>query len=71
MRGERERGGAAALTSPDFVRPSPAFGTLSPLAQGEGSIRQNSTFTDAALRLASPWYTASILLPSGSITNAP
>lgn len=32
---------------------------------------QNSTFTEGALRLASPWYTASMLLPSGSSTNAP
>ena len=28
---------AAARMQHDSVRPSPAFGTLSPLAQGEGS----------------------------------
>ena len=31
---------------------------------------QNVIFTDAALRCASPWNTASMLLPSGSSTNA-
>jgi hypothetical protein len=32
--------------------------------------RQNVILTDAALRCAAPWYTASMLLPSGSRTNA-
>ena len=31
---------------------------------------QNVMRTEAALRLASPWYTASMLLPSGSRTKA-
>lgn len=31
---------------------------------------QNVTLTEAALRFAAPWYTASMLLPAGSITKA-
>lgn len=37
---------------------------------GARAAPQNVTVTDGALRLASPWKTASMLFPSGSRTNA-
>lgn len=37
--------------------------------RGEG-LGQNSILIDGALRFASPWKTASTLLPSGSSTKA-
>ena len=34
------------------------------------AVTQNVTVTEGALRFASPWKTASMLLPSGSRTKA-
>jgi len=38
--------------------------------QPPASARQNRIVTEGALLAPSPWYTASMLLPSGSITKA-
>jgi acyl-CoA reductase-like NAD-dependent aldehyde dehydrogenase len=71
--GPREQGGYARefYTTVKTAYTASERATARAGSAGEADVStQNVTLTDGALRLASPWKTASMLLPSGSSTNA-